>query len=92
MTRSLAALALALSFATGCPATTDGGCEVSGCEDGEACVHQAWDLPGSCAALPTGCDPADPCACADLDTLCLEAPTDLVCEQPAWADADLVCN
>lgn len=86
-----AALLLSLLLSA-CGETDDaGGCEVSGCAAGQVCFHDAYDVPGTCQALPATCDAADPCACTSLLDLCDE-PAYAVCDTPEWADADLICG
>ena len=85
---SLALLALACGGKQPVDTTACGQGE---CDDGEACVHQAADLRGTCEAMPDTCDASDPCACDDLASLCDDATT-FTCEIGTGGQPDMVCQ
>lgn len=69
---------------------SSGACGAGDCPEEEACVHQAADQRGACFTLPESCSVDDPCACADLPSLCDES-TDVACEIGEGGAADVIC-
>lgn len=85
----LSVLAAALAAAVGCELSS--GCDENSCPSGEYCFHADYADPGSCRAVPAGCDPVDPCACDDIGADCPD-PTTWGCTPGDTGGGDLVCG